>query len=164
MSVNTLSKVALLIADSQTGNLILHGLFTGKPVIVASNGVESNQGRAELGFDNGLPALKRVIDERLKVVAGFGCKVVDISQLSAAAGAALPRVQAEEPHVAGDAAQRPETGRPPVRHEARLVTAGDVLQAYRRGTDLLCAAKTLITPLARDLAARHGVCIVRDES
>ena len=165
LSVNTLSKLALLIADSQTGNLILHGLFTGKPVIVASNGVEANQpGRAELGFDKGLPALKQVVDERLKVVAGYGCKVVDVSQLSAAAAPLCPELKAQEARVAEDAAERPETERRVVRHDPRLITAGDVLQAQREGAESAVCRKTLITPLARDLAARHGVCIVRDES
>jgi hypothetical protein len=163
MSVNTLSKLALLIADSQTGNLILHGLFTGKPVIVASNGVETNQGRAELGFDKGFPALKQVVDERLKVIAGYGCKVVDVSRLSAAAAAALPRAQAREVDVAEVATQSPGAGRGVVRHESTLITSGDVLQAERVGAVLQCSARTLITPLARDLAEQHGVRIVREE-
>jgi hypothetical protein len=163
MSVNTLSKLALLIGDNQTGNLILHGLFMGKPVIVASNGVETNQGRAELGFDRGFPALKQVVDERLKVIANYGCKVVDIGQLCAAAAAALPRAQAQATPGA-EVATRPEAVRAVVRHDAVLITAGDIVQAHGQGTDLRCGAKTLVTPLARELAARYEVCIVRDES
>ena len=165
LSVNTLSKLALLIADSQTGNLILHGLFSGTPVLVARNGVESSQpGRAELGFDKGLPALNQVVDERLKVIAGYGCKVVDVSQLSAVAGTALPRVEAQEVLAAEDVTGRPVAGPGVVRYVSALITAGDVLQAHREGASLQCSARTLVTPLARDLAARHGVYIVRDES
>jgi hypothetical protein len=37
------------------------------------------------------------------------------------------------------------------------------LAAHSQGADLQCAARTLVTPLARDLAAKHGVGIVRDE-
>jgi S-ribosylhomocysteine lyase LuxS involved in autoinducer biosynthesis len=164
LSVNTLSKLSLLIADSQTGNLILHGLFTGKPVIVASNGVEADQpGRAELGFDKGLPTLKRVVAERLLTIASYGCKVVDISQLGAATGVALPRTEAQETHRSADAVAHAAAVRKVVKHEAVLITAGDVLAAHSQGADLQCAARTLVTPLARDLAAKHGVGIVRDE-
>jgi ethanolamine utilization protein EutN len=162
MSVNTLSKLALLIADSQTGNLILHGLFMGKPVIVASDGVENDQpDRAQLGFDKGLPALTRVVDERLKIIAGYGCKVVGVGQLNAVLGAALPKAPAQEAQGAQELPRSAETKRALVRHESALITAGDVLEAHSRQFDLWCAAKTLMTPLARDLAGKRQMLIAR---
>jgi hypothetical protein len=165
MSVNTLSKLSLLIADSQTGNLILHGLFTGKPVIIARNGAEPAQlGRAELGFDKGRPELNRVIDERLKTIADYGCVLVDISQLSAAASARLARVAAPATEGSGYAEAVAGVRREILRHKASLVTAGDVLEAHHQRADLKCAARAVVTPLAREFATKHGVCIVRDES
>lgn len=163
MSVNTLSKLALLIADSQTGNVILHGLFTGKSVIVARNGAEPSQpGRAELGFDKGGPKLKRAIEERLKMIANYGCVLVDINEMSATAVASLARQPSEKMMVSGN-------GTNSVRHEemrnrAGVITAVDVLEAHQQRTNLKCVARFLVTPLARELAARYGVSIVADGS
>ena len=57
LSVNSLSKLSLLIADNLPANLLLHGLFLGKPVVIAQNGVDpAEAGRGELGFDQGSPA------------------------------------------------------------------------------------------------------------
>ncbi|MBF0530298.1 MAG: hypothetical protein HQK55_13700, partial [Deltaproteobacteria bacterium] len=39
LSVNTLSKVALLLANNLASNLIVQALFMGKPVVLADNGV-----------------------------------------------------------------------------------------------------------------------------
>jgi hypothetical protein len=126
--------------------------------------VEADQpGRAELGFDKGLPALKRVVSERLQTIATYGCNVVDISQLVAATGAALPRTEVRETHRAEDVVAHSEAGRKVVRHEAGLISAGDVLAAHSQGVDLQCAARTLVTPLARDLAVKYGVGIVKEE-
>ena len=41
---------------------------------------------------------------------------------------------------------------------------GDVMEASRRGVDLVCAAAALVTPLAQETAQRHGVRIVRETS
>ncbi|PSH03087.1 MAG: hypothetical protein CXZ00_14085 [Acidobacteria bacterium] len=162
LSVSSLSKLALLIADSQTGNFMLHGLFTGKPVIVARNGFEPNtKGRAELGFNHGWPELTRVIEERARTVASYGCVLVDITQLSVTVAAALADEAEPEPAVA---TRQVTTSRTLIAHPGGLVTAGDVIAAHRQGADLHCSPRALVTPLARELAAQHGVCIVRDES
>ncbi len=36
LSLNTLSKLALLLADNFASNIILHALFAGKPVLLAA--------------------------------------------------------------------------------------------------------------------------------
>jgi hypothetical protein len=162
MSVDTLSKLSLLIADTQTGNLILHGLFMGKPVIAARNGFENDQvGRAELGFNKGRPELNRVIEERSKIIASYGCVLVDVVQLASVADTML----ADKPsQAAQDSASLTDgTRRAAMRHSGQLVTAADVMQAYRQGINMNCAPTAVVTPLARELAGNHGVCIVRDK-
>ncbi len=160
LSVNTLSKLSLLIADNLSTNLILHGLFMGKRVIVAQNGADpAEHGRAELGFHNGPPTLTRALRERLQVIAGYGCLLTDIDRLSVDVNAAL--VEGEDSHGGGpDLSAAPQ--RPALNHTTKLVTAADVLQAYRLGTDLRLPSKVVITPLARDLAMKHGVCLLTE--
>jgi len=162
MSVNTLSKLSLLIADTQTGNLILHGLFMGKPVIGARNGFETDQlGRAELGFNKGRPELNSIVEERSRIVASYGCVLVDVIQLASVADAMLTDKPSQ---AAQDSASLTDgTRRAAMRHSGQLVTAGDVMHAHRQGIDLNCAPTAVVTPLARELAGNHGVCIVRDK-
>jgi hypothetical protein len=158
LSVNTLSKLSLLIADNLITNLILHGLFMGKPVIVAQNGADpAEHGRTELGFHKGRTTLALALRERLQVIVGYGCFLTDIDRLSVEVNAALEG--AEDSHGRGPdlsaAAQRPALD-----HVTKMVTAADVLKAYRLGADLRLPSNVVITPLARDLAMKHGVCLL----
>ncbi|PKU24080.1 hypothetical protein [Telmatospirillum siberiense] len=159
LSVNSLSKVAGLIGDNQASNLILHGLFTGKPVVVAKNGVERNRGRVELGFHHGGPSLWRAVDDRLRLAAEYGCTLTDITQLAAVADGLAGGSDAIVA-AAGDV----PTGRSSVSRVVtnKVITQGDVVEAHRAGADMRCMPQAVITPLARETAARLGVHLVRD--
>jgi hypothetical protein len=150
LSVDTLSKLSLLIADNLASNLLLHALFTGKPLILSQNGVDpSDKGRVELHFDHCGPVLAAAIRERMEVVRSYGCEVVDVSRLSATLEAALgqkPRQTGTNGHGNG-AAWLPK----------KIVTAADVLQAQQSGVPIRLHKSTAITPLARELALKHGI-------
>ena len=84
LSVNTLSKLSALTADALVPNLLLHGLFMGKPVVLARDGVDlADEGRGALGIDHATPALRRALDDRLRTVAGYGCRLTDLRSLHA---------------------------------------------------------------------------------
>ncbi len=84
LSLNTLSKLSLLLADNFASNVILHALFAGKPVVMARNGTDpSDQGRKVPHFDQCSPLLAAAIEERFRTVAGYGCRVTDVNDLSA---------------------------------------------------------------------------------
>jgi hypothetical protein len=137
---------------------MLHGLFSGKPVIVARNGVEDNPGRKQLGFHQGNAALRQAVQARLTQAQAFGCELIDIDQLAAVVAQRIPEetgTPAAVPTVA--AAVRPVVG-----HRTRVVTAGDVLAAQQAGADLRCQPQAIITPLARDAAARLGIRLLGD--
>jgi len=155
LSVNTLSKLALLIADDLSTNLILHGLFMGKPIIVARNGADPEKpGRRELGFHLGSPALNRALMDRLRILGEFGCILVDVDQLGETVQLTLPRTAAS-PEAGGHPALQ-TSGRTLSVSEA-VITSLHVTHAHRAGANLVVTKSTLITPLARELAARCGV-------
>jgi hypothetical protein len=151
LSVNSLSKIAALLADGQVSNVILHGLFSGKPVVVARNGVERNQGRADLGFHHGSELLWQAIDDRLRLAAGYGCRLADVSQLAAVVDG-----------LVGGGAPASTARQAVLRAPGTVITQGDVSGAHRAGVDLRCAASAVITPLAREAAARLGVRLLRE--
>ena len=149
LSVNTLSKVALLTADGLVPNLLLHGLFTGKPVVLARDGVHlAGEGRRTLGIDQATPALRQALDDRLRTVAGYGCRITDARSLHATASSVLASGTVRAP--AGALPAGP------------IVTAADVRRARRAGEALSLSPRSLVTPLARDLAMQLGVRLTRD--
>ncbi len=159
LSVNTLSKLSLLIADSVTSNLILHGLFLGKPVILAHNGVDpSDPGRRELGFDRGQSALTEAIRERMRTVAGYGCVLADVGELTAALEVALAEKETGRPNNLAI----PGRLLPALPNKGKILTSADVVQAHQLGVELMLAQNAVVTPLARDLAARYGIRLSRN--
>jgi hypothetical protein len=155
LSLNTLSKLSLLIADSLAGNVILHGLFMGKPVVLARNGVDpSDAGRIEPHFPGASAALAKAIEERLQVASNYGCNVTDVSQLLSSLEAALLPAK---PATIGKHVNGTKTWA--IERKGNIVTAADVLQAHHQGTRLRLRNATVITPLARELAIKHGVVL-----
>lgn len=144
LSVNTLSKVSLLTADGLVPNLLVHGLFMGKPVVLARDGVDlAGEGRRALGIDQAAPALRQALDDRLRTVAGYGCHVTDVRSLHATANSALVSSSAR-----ASAGARPA---------GPLVTAADVRRVHLAGDALSLSPNSLVTPLARDVAMQLGV-------
>ncbi len=159
LSLNTLSKLALLLADNFASNIILHALFAGKPVLLARNGVDpSDRGREIPHFDNCGPVMAAAIEERLRIVGGYGCRVTDVGQLLNAL-TSLVKGQHKIPVVSshGNGSRRPAA----FNSTSSIVTAADVLQAHHLGTQLQLGTAAVVTPLARELAIKHGVCIVQ---
>lgn len=153
LSVNSLSKLAALIGDDDTANLMLHALFAGKPLVLAADGVLPGPGRDALGFGHANRALRAAVEERLRTVIGFGAAIVELGGLAARVEAALSPAAPTRPEVAAPRGRR-------LSH-ARVVGAAEVTAAARAGADLHCDAAALVTPLAREAAERHGVRIVQ---
>jgi hypothetical protein len=152
LSVNTLSRLSLLLADGLVPNLLLHGLFMGKPVVLARDGVDpADAGRRTLGIDQGTPALRQALAERLRTVSAYGGRVTDARGLRAATTAAL-----SGPVTAPAGAPARALAAGPV------VTAADVRRARGSGEALDLSPTSLVTPLARDLALQLGVPLTRN--
>ncbi len=159
LSVNTLSKLALLLADNLPTNLILHALFMGKPVVIARNGADPHRpGRRELEFDKGNRTLQAALLERLNTVGSYGCTITDTGELSDTVMTLLGESFAGMPK-AKDSSCPPAS--PPAAGE-KVITAARVAHAHRRGAHLKIAPGMLVTPLARELASRLGVGLLKD--
>jgi hypothetical protein len=149
LSVNTLSKVSLLTADALVPNLLLHGLFTGKPVVLARDGVDlADEGHRALGIGQATPALRQALDDRLRTVAGYGCRITDVRNLRGTVNSALVSTSARAP--TGALTTGP------------LVTAADVRRAHRAHEALSLPPTSLVTPLASELAMQLGVRLTRN--
>ena len=159
LSVTALSKLAALIADTQASNFILHALFSGKPLVLARDGASQGPGRVALGFGAANPALLRAVEERFKTAASYGATVVGLDGFAGQVAARLPATAKSTVHTSTMASS--PTARAALATPKRVISGGDVMEASRRGADLVCAAAALVTPLALETAQRHGVRIVR---
>jgi hypothetical protein len=160
LSVDTISKLSLLVADNLASNLVLHALFMGKPLILAQNGVDpSDKGRIVRHFPNCSPVVAAAIRERIEVVRSYGCEVVDVTCLTGALEAAL-RQKAREAKTNGhgNGATKLTSFVP----KGKIITAADVLQARQSGALIRLRPSAVVTPLARELAQKHGVGIVTE--
>jgi flavoprotein len=158
LSLDTLSKLSLLLADNFASNVILHALFAGKPVVMARNGTDpSDKGRKIPHFDHCAPLLAAAIEERFQTVGGYGCRVTDVNDLAATVQSLI-----EHKALAVPVAHRNGT-RPPANHTtSNIITAGDVLRASHSGAPLRVGVKTIVTPLARELAYKHHVELLQE--
>lgn len=158
LSVTTLSRISMLIADTTAGNVILHALFMGKKVIAARDGADpAGSGREALGFNRGSLPLQRALLERFRIVEDYGCLLADAGQLrntlnSVLSGAGNSPVEKENLHA--------RSVRSLVSCSGTIVTAADIRHAHSLGADLRLYPAAPVTPLARELAARYGVALV----
>ena len=158
LSLNTLSKLALLLADNFAGNVILHALFAGKPVVMARNGTDpSDKGRKLPHFDQCGPQLAAAIEERFQTVAGYGCRVTDVNDLASTVQSLI-----EPKSAAGKVVHRNGTRPKALSPANHIVTAADVLRASQAGNQLRVGASMIVTPLARELAYKHHVDLVQE--
>jgi hypothetical protein len=162
LSLNTLSKVSLLLADNAATNIILHALLMGKPVVAARNAVDPrDRGREDLGFHRGSPSLNRAILQRLQNLEDYGCILTDAGHIRQTL---ISLLFDEGPP---DVKHYVKISMPPAPAPGstnRFITAAEVLEARRKGAKLIARAGSAITPLARELAGRYGVVIETDKS
>jgi len=162
LSLNTLSKLSMLLADNTATNIVLHALLMGKPVVAARNGADPrDKGREGLGFHRGNPSLNQAIFQRLQTAEDYGCILTDVGQIRETLKFVLlnerpPKVKYS---VNTSMPLAPAAGSP-----KRFITAAEVLFAWRTGTNLNAGSGSAMTPLARELAGRHGVVIETDKN
>jgi len=161
LSVDTLSKLSLLVADNLASNLLLHALFIGKPLILAHDGVDpSDQGRVHRHFPHCSPAVAAAIRERMAMVRNYGCEVVDVGCLTSALEAALePKIAAGTNCHGNGVTKLTSFGQ---KRKAKIITAVDVLQAQQSGEPIRLYPSTVITALARELALKRGVNVLTE--
>ena len=157
LSLNTASKVSLLIADSMPANLIIHAISLGVPVIAATNGADPDafHWARRTGSLPVAPAFRDASRQRLQTLRDYGCLLTEVQAL----GQTLLQVTEK---TAPAQVQAPETqtviARPaPVQVNGRLVSTGHIREAHRHKVDILLGPETVVTPLAREMAASLGV-------
>jgi len=156
LSMNTLSKISMLIADNLATNLIVHALFAGKPVFAGQNGAhpDGEHWNQKLGISEQNSVLRQVVLKRMETVRAYGCHLTDTRNLSSVVHKALGSKQRSTPVPSGKGDSQKRSA---ICLQGKTVTAAHVRQAHFAGADLILPPGALITPLARDVAMTYGV-------
>ena len=162
LSMNTVSKVSLLIADNLSTNLILHALFMGIPIFAAQNGAhpEGSHWGQKLGPFPQSPALRQALIDKLRKIMDYGCYLTDIYKLRNTVNSILDRNKGVKRKDSEDAHGKLRTA---IGQGEKIITAARVHHAYLQGVDLVLASGSLVTPLARDMALKHQVALVQQD-
>ena len=161
LSVNTLSKASMLIADNVQCNLMVHALFMGKAVIVAQNGAHPDGGHwgRKHGPHKLSSVLRKSLLNRLQTLNDYGCHVIDTANLRQSVNAIIADGRGSKVYENNNI----RTLRSILNHSGKMVTAADIRHAHRMETDLSVSPASLITPLARDLAMQYGVTLLMED-
>lgn len=156
LSLNSVSKLSLLIADDLVSNVLLHSLLLGKPLVLAKDGADpDSEGRRALGFHQGNSTLNNLMRQRLKILEELGCILTGVGMLADTVCSVI-----ENGALRQIPAHHRLSARPSITVSGQVATSGDVVSAHRKGANLNVGPAGLVTPLARDLAARFGVELV----
>jgi hypothetical protein len=162
LSLNTLSKVSMLIADNLPTNLILHGLFFGKTVLASKTGAHPDGAHWNQNSDSrqSSRALREALLKRLKIVENYGCYLTDTHMLREAVNYFLKDEQGSK---VGGPIKTGQKSNSSIHIVENVVTSAKVRQAYILGVDLTVSPDAVVTPLARDLANQYGVNLKRED-
>lgn len=158
LSLNSLSRVALLIADTLASQLIVHALLMNKPVLAAQNDIYFSQGPIESRIEN--QSLNKSILHRIEMISNFGCKMTELKNLSKEVNQLFQHnLNLKKPGI--QTKQTSKTSRKKIRHKGKVVTAAQIRQAHMANADLILAPGVLISPLANDIATTQQVSFFR---
>ncbi|WP_019152633.1 flavoprotein [Robertmurraya massiliosenegalensis] len=156
LTINTMVKISLGIADNMVTNLASHMLMSGIPFIAAKDACDvSHVSRQQLGLNKGQQAYLHKMSDYLGVLESYGVKLVDAKDL-------FQTVQ----HNVFTFSQQVEKGvekkRPIISVKKKIVTREDVVEAKRKEATIQLPYATIISPLALDTAKELGVQIVQE--
>jgi hypothetical protein len=163
LSLNTLSKVSMLIADNLPTNLILHGLFFGKTVLASKTAAHPDEAHwnQKFGSRQSSQALRKALLKRLQIVDNYGCYLTDTHMLREAVNYFL---KGEQGSKAGGPLKTRQKLNSSIHIFESVVTSAKIRQAYILGVDLTVSPGAVVTPLARDLANQYGVNLNREDA
>lgn len=155
LTMNTLAKVALGIADNLTTNLVAHFILNGLPIITAKDACLPDH-PARLEFVTG-PIPKRYLQlfhHYVDVLSGYGIRMVRAEEIFITVQKIAQNRQVNEIQTNSSIQKNNFTRK-------KVITRTDILAAKEAGNCIYVEPQTIITPLAIDVADSVGVKIVK---
>jgi len=149
LSQNSLVKVALGLGDTLPTLLIRMALLLGKPILAAKNAADARYFCQQRGLTQPSVGLLKVMDEHLTKLESLGIRLVEAQDLSKTAEKMVENEKKEPVLYCGQQVE--------IQTTKKVITGEEILAAAQKGENIICQPGRLITPLARELADKHGV-------
>ena len=144
LTMNTVAKMAVGIADTPITNIISHCLMTNIPIVAAKNACDPlDEVRMSMGMGKSSEEYIKMRQNHLRSIENYGVKLVSANELYDFI------VQRKEAH----------TNRTKVIFEKKVLTRVNVVDAFNNNKDLMVSCKTIITAAAKDTARDLGIKI-----
>lgn len=162
LTQNTAASIALGLRNTPTTDLVAWAVIAGKPVIAVPDGIGAGPDELALLGARSIPATYRVMLERhMKTIESFGIKLVEGAKLVKTVESTLGVAVRAGSSGAGTSAATSAATDPVYR--ARVLAERDLEAILAHGEAIVViSTKTLVTPLARDLAASKNIRIIRE--
>lgn len=151
LTQNTAAKLARTFSDTLVTTLALQALMLGKPVVMAVNAADPQDGgRAGVGMGRAPVNLTRALQDNLRRIESYGVRLVDVKLLAAEVGKCF----------------RPDPQPVAIAREKKvLIDAAAVKAALAGGSGRLAVPRgAIVTPLAADAARELDVELVRGDN
>ncbi|HWQ78604.1 MAG TPA: phosphate propanoyltransferase [Anaerovoracaceae bacterium] len=162
LTVNTLTKVALGIADTPAAHLIAGALMNGIPVVAAKDACDARSFRKSVsGAGNQSEAFARKIDGYVKTAEEFGITLVSSRDLFETATVIGNPPNSAKAKASAAVSPRKSTAGSTESPKNRIITREDVVRAKQDGSmKIIISGSTKVTPFAKDAAGELGVEIL----
>jgi len=163
MTQNTLAKLSVGIQDELTAIFTWQALISNKPVVVNTDSIF--KGWFDIDQNK---AMKRVMQNHVNALKGFGAKLADKHDYLTAIGGSKKRAQIGTKSDTKSGAQAPiKQSKRPVRESISVVDVESKKLLTERDIKMLSDVKELtigkgqiLTPLGRDAAISKGIRII----
>lgn len=172
-SLNTVSRLSMLMADSVHTQFMLNAMTMGKLLIISQSDILpqhlKGSKKSRRPFAKGA-SLLTALDERLANIENYGGVLCDISELSSTLLSYIGEKERDESviaqskqvselsHPSGNNSTIPSSTR--TKHVTeKVITASFINLAANGKYDLSFNTGVIITPMAKDLASRKGVTL-----
>ena len=160
LSLNTASKVANLICDTQASSTLVLALLLGKPVIACADEFDPRNDSNLMTRDlwKRSPVLHRAIIGLCEKLRAYGVRLVSGREFpSALAGWSL-REEPTPNSRPGAVGTEDRAGG----EKRRVLTREDVVVAINRGEPIRLTPGSILTPLAREVVESHGWPVIEE--
>lgn len=157
LTINTMVKVSLGMADNMATNLASHMLMSGIPFIAAKDACDVGHPlRQNLGLNKGQQAYVKKMNDYLELLESYGVVLVAARELFQTV---QKNIFTFSPKVIQTSAEKQSK----IFFKKKILTREDIALAKDRGMEIEIPRTTILSPLALDTAKELGMKIVQEE-
>lgn len=156
MTQDTTTKLSLAIVDSFVSNLLWHGLWIGKPILIDFKNVIKYKGKKAVS-----PIQENIIKKRIESLIELGVEPMEEDGY-------IPKMLNRFKNMEVDLKEKQITEKKIIENSSlnsipKILTSKDLLELVGNDNSIIVPSKTIVTPLALDTAKEKGIKIIKEQ-